>query len=413
MGTTSKTVDRTFEQAVGLLKDNCVQRGMKASVAYYNQVWARDSFISFLGANLLEDEGLLECARRNVATFARAVSPLGQVANFYDLETRRPEFGYSGSTDSSCWFIIGVANLYSTSRDSTLLQEPLEAAVKAYRWLRFQDANNSWLIDSPQGGDWMDAAVQRTGKTLYNNTLFLMASKSIDTLTQASGKPLERHLRLDFPDLSQRFLDVFGPGDESPGRIAEYWPRYAAALRSRIPEFPKGHLLQYVSFSRIDDRLDTFSNVLCILAGLCGPSKSRRILDEMRSRGLTDPFPSRVLDPPYRADGAAYDRAFDATLPPQHRSTPLRYHNGAVWPFVGGAHVCSMYRVGISTARGTLERLAGANSVRRAGDRIGFNEWLHGRSGRAMGQCGQSWNAGMFVAAVRAAEGDHFLKFLS
>src|SRR5215467_9217074 len=184
-------VEKTRDRAVDVLKGNVVEKGMRTSSVYYNQIWARDAFISLLGANLLEDEELLRCAKRNVFTFADTASPMGQIANFYDLVTDAPEYGYSGSTDSTCWYIIGLASLYHASDDKLLLRTPLKAAVDAYKWLRYQDANNVWLIDSPPGADWMDAAVQRAGKILYNNTLFLTATRCLDGLLSASGDSIE------------------------------------------------------------------------------------------------------------------------------------------------------------------------------------------------------------------------------
>ncbi len=79
-----------------------MEKGLRTSAAYYNQIWARDSFISFLGANIMGDEGLLKCAKTTISTFVKTALPLGQIANFYDLSNNSPEFGFSGSTDSSC-----------------------------------------------------------------------------------------------------------------------------------------------------------------------------------------------------------------------------------------------------------------------------------------------------------------------
>ncbi|MBI3859355.1 MAG: hypothetical protein HY296_03835 [Thaumarchaeota archaeon] len=403
----------TFDRAVALLRRNCVDEGLKASSAYYNQVWARDSFISFLGANLLADDPLLECAKRNVLTFAKTASPLGQIANFYDLSADAPEYGYSGSTDSSSWYVIGLASLFSATRDRSLLRKPLDVAGKTYRWLRHQDANNTWLIDSPQGADWMDAAIQRTGKTLYNNTLFLIATRCIDWLLSESGGRMESPYRLDFGSLLQRFNDVFLPDDLSPDRLRGYWPRLALTLKDgRLTGFHARHYLHYVSFYRMDTRFDTFSNVLCVLSGLSEAKTSLAILASARSKGLTRPYPSRVLDPPYRSEGAGFDRTFDSVLPPQHQSGPYSYHNGGVWPFVGGAHVAALYLMGVEGADRELESLSKGNAVFRPGETTGFNEWIHGKTGEALGQYGQSWSAGMFLAAAFASKGKHLLGFL-
>lgn len=187
----AELLNETYETAVEVLKGNATSYGLKASRAYYNQVWARDAFISSLGANLLRDPQLLRSARASIDTFAKTASPLGQIANHFDLARNRPEYGLSGATDASTWYIIGVASLFGATEDRTLLRAPLDAAISAYRWLRYQDANNLWLIDSPEGADWMDASVQRTGKTLYNNVLFLMANRCIESLCSRASKPID------------------------------------------------------------------------------------------------------------------------------------------------------------------------------------------------------------------------------
>jgi glycogen debranching enzyme len=409
----SKLVDRTFDNAIAVLKENMVEKGLRTSAAYYNQIWARDSFISFLGANLLQDEDLLRCAKKTVFTFAETASPMGQIANFYALDIEAPEYGYSGSTDSTCWYIIGLASLFRASDDRLLLRAPLKAAVDAYKWLRYQDANNVWLIDSPPGADWMDAAVQRAGKILYNNTLFLIATKCLEDLLSASGDSLEKAYRLDFHELKQRFTDVFLPSKESPDRLARYWPRLSLTYREGKPlAFAQKYFLHYVSFSRTDLRFDTMPNLLCILSGLADTQTAISILATIKARGLQKPYPVRVLDPPYRTEGFSFDRAFDNSLPIQHQSGPYAYHNGGVWPFVGGMHVASSFKMGVADAGADLEALAKANSLLRSGEKTGFNEWIHAKTGEPLGQYGQSWSAGMFIGAVLASKGTQPLGFL-
>lgn len=406
-------VDETYARAVDVLKKNATPRGLKASHAYYNQVWARDSFVSFLGANMIGDEDLHRCARETINIFAKTRSELGQIANFYDPGSGQADFGFSGSTDSSSWFIIGLANLFKATGDRSLLMEPLEAALDAYKWLRYQDANNSWLIDSPQGADWMDAAIQRTGKTLYNNILFILASRCIDLLCSAASRSLGPPYRLDYPALLQRFTDVFLPSDESQRRVRSFWPRLAEQQRSQKPMgLSQEYFLHYVSFARIDTHFDTLSNLICLLAGPCELKTSLSIVATIRARGLTEPFPVRVLDPPYRQGQAGFDARFNETLPVQHRSEPFAYHNGAAWPFVGGFYVCALNRLGIDAASSELERLAMANGMCRNDESVGFNEWLHGKTGEPLGQFGQSWSAGMYLAAFLSGRHEDPLSFI-
>src|SRR5437867_5366896 len=103
--------DATFERAIEVLKSNSSKWGIKASASYYNQVWARDSFISFLGSNMLEDVLLLSSCRKTIDTLAKSRSPVGQILDFYNPDARRAEFGFSAATDSSAWYTIGLLHL--------------------------------------------------------------------------------------------------------------------------------------------------------------------------------------------------------------------------------------------------------------------------------------------------------------
>ena len=260
----------------------------------------------------------------------------------------------------------------------------------------------------------MDAAIQRTGKTLYNNTLFLIATRCLEDLLSASGMTIEEKYRLDYRALKQRFTDVFLPDPGSTSRMMSYWPRLGEAYgRGKLSGFSRKYFLHYVSFSRIDRRFDTLSNMLCVLTELADIETSLSILSTASSRRLTQPYPTRVLDPPYRGDSTGFDRAFDSSLPVQHWSVPYAYHNGAVWPFVGGVHVCVLYKFDVDYAAEELLSLAKSNSVLKSGERSGFNEWIHGRTGDALGQFGQSWNAGMFIAALMASKGRQMFSLLN
>jgi glycogen debranching enzyme len=81
----------------------------------------------------------------------------------------------------------------------------------------------------------------------------------------------------------------------------------------------------------------------------------------------------------------------------RHRQNhPWQYHNGGIWPFVGGFWVILLARLGREQeAWRELENLALAN---RVGD-WAFNEWFHGQTGEPLGMPGQSWNAALFILA--------------
>jgi glycogen debranching enzyme len=76
-----------------------------------------------------------------------------------------------------------------------------------------------------------------------------------------------------------------------------------------------------------------------------------------------------------------------------------QYHNGGIWPFVGGFWVMALARQGLhALAWSELARLAQVNAL----DDWRFTEWFHGRTLAPMGMAGQSWNAATFLLAQRA-----------
>jgi glycogen debranching enzyme len=86
----------------------------------------------------------------------------------------------------------------------------------------------------------------------------------------------------------------------------------------------------------------------------------------------------------------------------RHRQNqPHQYHNGGIWPFVGGFWVLALAAIGQHRpARAELGRLALVNSL----DGWRFTEWFHGTTLAPMGMAGQSWNAAAFLLAKRAVE---------
>jgi glycogen debranching enzyme len=78
---------------------------------------------------------------------------------------------------------------------------------------------------------------------------------------------------------------------------------------------------------------------------------------------------------------------------------PNQYHNGGVWPWVGGLYVAALVRAGLmERAHSALHQLAEANKYGRDHE-WEFNEWLHGITGEPKGSPDQLWSAGMYLYA--------------
>ena len=88
------------------------------------------------------------------------------------------------------------------------------------------------------------------------------------------------------------------------------------------------------------------------------------------------------------------------------QNLPNHYHNGGIWPFVGGLWVRFLCRLGQHQhGEEALERLAliCREGIERDWE---FNEWGHGLTGRPMGKAFQAWSAASYVAAYLCHQGD-------
>jgi hypothetical protein len=182
-------------------------------------------------------------------------------------------------------------------------------------------------------------------------------------------------------------------GPECPGHTE--WKHTLSQVDPVLVKRP--FFLPYVAFRDFGDYCDVFGNLLTILFGVANPAQEKRILDYMHQVAIAEPYPVRVLHPviqPGNKDWREYYRNNNLNLPEQ-------YHNGGIWPFVGGFYVATLVKTGrMEEAQLQLEKLA---EVNRQGieDEWEFNEWCHGRTGKPMGYPHQAWSAGMYIFAYR------------
>jgi glycogen debranching enzyme len=413
-------LNEVYEKSVDILKKNSTPLGLRAAAAGdkkvmegYGKLWARDAFFASMGYNMLQDEKLLAVSRRTLDTFAKARNGLGAIPNNYDQRTGIVGYHFAGSVDASSLYIISLASLYYFTGDKTLLKDDLDAALDAYVWLRYRDVNNTMLINSPPTAEWMDTMVRIYDHTLYNNVLFYMAVKSINWLCEESGKTIKSQYKINENDLKERINEVFYPLNENRQNIFTYWKRVAESK-----DFDKlndiGHYLNFISPNIIDDHFDTLSNMLCILSGLSGDSLSKRILSYVSDKELDRPYPVKSLYPPYRYnENFVLSKKVNDTMPVYWNSTAYNYHNGGIWPFVGGFYELALIKQNSSKKEKSLHKLAELNLISRYRNGVGFNEWLNGKSGKPMGQEGHSWNAGLYIAAyLYSTKGQNPFKFL-
>jgi hypothetical protein len=153
--------------------------------------------------------------------------------------------------------------------------------------------------------------------------------------------------------------------------------------------------LSFVNFSFFGEEGDVFGNVLAILMGVADRAARTRTLRALRRLRVHEPYPVRVVTHPIRRSNPLW-RPYMA----RHRQNlAWQYHNGAVWPMVGGFWVTALVACAREQqARAELIKLARACAL----DDWSFPEWLHGRTLAPRGMTGQSWNAAAFLMAEHA-----------
>lgn len=381
-------VDAVYAAAIDALRRCASPCGLKASgrPSGHHQVWARDSMIAALGARLVPDAAIQTALHTSVTLLRQFQTAAGAIPNNVDCATLRPNF--RAYADGGLWWIIG----------STLIA-PDPAAVRAVlAWYHCQDVDQTGLLSMQESSDWQDLFCTR-GKGLYLNCLYVLALRSAAGLL-ADSDPEEsqaclwraektaeavnaafwyagdgnllRHMVHTFSTESQGPLDSLGR------------PRWLPEKRYLRTE---SYYLPYLGFRAAGEWFDSFGNLLGILAGVAGAHRTAAILD-MISRHAVDAWPVRSLTPVVQPGDPDWRDYYGAL------NTPHHYHNGGVWPFLGGFYVAALVAAGRpQQASLALRALAELNQ------RGEFNEWHHGQTGEPMGVKDQAWSAGMYLFA--------------
>jgi glycogen debranching enzyme len=374
-----------YRAAIESLRRCCSQWGLKASGSPlgHQQIWARDSMIASLGARFAADSEIQDALRASVVLLRDHRAPGGAIPNNVDCATLRPNF--RAYADGGLWWVIG----------STSLAPDPEVVREVLQWYEYQDVDQSGLLSMQESSDWQDLFCTR-GKGLYLNCLYVLALRCAAELFDGDeGDLLRRRASLVSDRINANF---WYEGDGNILRHLSHTFSTEGVLRNDslgrtrwIPE--KRHLideryyLPYLGFRSVGEWFDSFGNLLAILAGVAGQPQTDAILDFI-SRHSLDTWPLRSLTPVVRPGDADWRDYYGSLNAPHH------YHNGGVWPFLGGFHIAALIKAGRRDVAGaTWRRLAELN---QAGQ---FNEWHHGETGEPMGVQDQAWSAGMYLFA--------------
>jgi glycogen debranching enzyme len=378
-------VETCRRRAIELLRANLTPHGILAAAPGaharsrgYTAIFGRDAAVCAMGMALSRDPVLEREAARGLVTLARHQAPNGQIPKFVDAERAEADFWYLGCIDATLWWLAALAFLDACDPARRLRRRFAGRIERAVAWLQAQEHQRFHLLQQNEASDWADI-MPRSGFVLYTNALWYWVKRLFDL-------PQRRATHASANQLFHPFS----------AQLSEY--RRARLLVHYIKRGARnrGLYLSFVNFAFFGTEGDVFGNVLAILCGLAGPEARQRVLRALDRASVADPYPVRAVCEPIRESHFLW-RPYMS----RHRQNLVwQYHNGGIWPFVGGFWVTALVEAGQrDRARRDLARVARANEL----GGWQFNEWLHGRTLEPSGMPGQSWNAAAFLIAHRAA----------
>ena len=375
-------IEACSRASLALLKHNLSPHGILAAsrteaaeARRYTRIFGRDAAICVLAMCGSGDPALEHAAVNSIDALAREQAGNGQIPKYVDPEGRDADFWYLGCIDATLWWLIAVDHV---RRHGTVGAARWQSEVEqAIQWLHAQEHQHFRLLQQNEASDWADI-MPRSGYVLYTNALRFEVKRRF---ALANAEATAHHFRHLF-DPFQRDLPEY-----HRARLLQHYARRGR----RDP----GLYLSFVNLAFAGNEGDVFGNVLAILSGIAGESMGHRIVKTISTAHASQPYPIRVVLHPLTRQHELW-RPYMA----RHQQNQVhQYHNGGIWPFVGGFWVMALAQLGLhGMAWQQLAELARVNAL----DGWRFTEWFHGRTLAPMGMAGQSWNAATFLLAQRA-----------
>lgn len=384
-------VHRCTVESVDLLERNLTPQGILAATRTkaaearsYTRIFGRDAAICVLAMAGSGIETLELGAVASLDALAQAQAPNGQIPKYVDPEGVDADFWYLGCIDATLWWLIAVDHVRRRSGLAGVEHRWEPQVALALNWLASQEHQRFFLLQQNEASDWADI-MPRSGFVLYTNALWYRVKQLYRLPNQEETHYHFNHLfhpfKRDLPEYRR-------------GRLLAHYARRG----QRTPDL----YLSFVNLSFVGHEGDVFGNVLAILCGLAGDAMSNGILQTLKAAKVAEPYPVRAVTHPITPQHELW-RPYMARHKQNH---PHQYHNGGIWPFIGGFYAMALARLGQrDEARAELDKLAWS----LAADDWRFTEWFHGQTLEPKGMAGQSWNAAAFLFARQAVEHDDFV----
>ncbi len=406
MTTTDDTLlARCTQASLDLLERNLTPHGILAATRTaasearrYTRIFGRDAAICVMAMCGSGVPALERGAVASLDALAAQQAGNGQIPKYVDPDGQDADFWYLGCIDATLWWLIAVdhvrrhgdvgtagppqgAQHRSAQPEGSSLSTRWQAEVAlAVQWLLAQEHQTFRLLQQNEASDWADI-MPRSGYVLYTNALW---------------HEVKRRFALAHADETRHhFNHLFNPFQRD---LPQYHRARLLRHYARRGRRDPGLYLSFVNLAVVGDEGDVFGNVLALLCGLADEDMAARIVQTISAAHADDPFPVRVVLHPLTRQHDLWRRYME-----RHQQNLVhQYHNGGIWPFVGGFWALALARLGRHEEAGAvLQRLAQANAAHD----WRFTEWFHGRTLAPNGMAGQSWNAAAFLLAQRVLQG--------
>jgi len=403
-------LESAYHHALEAVRRNITPKGFSAcslednkvygTDANYRAVWARDGAKTTIWTLDLDEEDIRACQAATLRTIISHQAPTGQIPGFVTIDGEMPEYAGVGgitSIDSGLWIVIAAWHYAQVSGDWSIIEEYAEPLQKTMDWLRAHDSNNCGMLEVPEAGDWTDLFA-RSYHVLYDEVLWYRSLRCWADVLQHLGDPDKA---AEYTDLAQTARHMI---------LRSFWPSTSREHHEGLPSFSDvqfglgdtRYLVAQISPFSYSWRCDVYGNLLAYLVRLVDRERAMLKLRFLWGAGVSEPAPVKNLYPPVQAGDAEWREYFTVNL----LNLPNHYHNGGIWPFIGGLWVRYVHKLGMTDlARRELVRLARLCEL-GVGRQWEFNEWHHGTTGRPMGKAYQAWSAASFIKACHDLELD-------
>ena len=264
-------------------------------------------------------------------------------------------------------------------------------------WLSAHDSNNCGLLEIPEAGDWTDLFA-RSYHVLYDEVLWQRCLVCYANILRHFGDDEKAN---DYERWAEHVRRVI---------LRSFWPSTNPQQTEGIPSFSDvqfalgdaRYLVAEISPFSFSWRCDVYGNLLAFLTGMLDKERALMTFRFLWGVGANDPGPVKCLYPPVQAGDREWRPYFTVNM----LNLPNHYHNGGIWPFIGGLWVRYIHKLGMTDiARRELVNLSRLCAM-GGGQEWEFNEWHHGETGRPMGKAFQAWSAASFIKACHSLHMD-------